>query len=426
MRVGGSKQLQRGSRMTGALLYINGRKNRHERLAEVLAAHRLGFDVVLLADVSPAIGLKCYRHVEVVDTQDVTACLAVVDRLKTVFKFAGVVNWSETDVLLRHTLARYLELPGMSADAALRCRDKVKMKKALASFPDVLPRFASISSRKELDVALSHIGYPSVLKPAGGSGSKGIFVLQQERDVDFAFGELSRIVQSDFDRVFTNFEGKFILEEYLDGPEVSVEGLVGDDGVEIVGITDKWTTYPFSIEVRHVFPSNKPQDLQEEIRRKTEIVVSALGIRHSVFHLEGRCTRNGFRLIECAARPAGDYITTHLLPLSMGGEHLENCLRVTAKLPIVKRLRPLFYSTARFLLAPRPGRFAGIGGIDRMVQSSLIEHIFVHASRGDEIQLPPTDFAGHRVGVIIARGENYRELVSSTEEVAAAASVSVH
>ena len=98
--------------------------------------------------------------------------------------------------------------------------------------------------------------------------------------------------------------------------------------VFIAGITDKRVTPKFSLEYIAFFPSDKPEKVKDEIKKKTKLAIQSLKIDHCAFHLEGRLTKSGFKVIEIAARPAGGFITSHLIRLSSGHSFIEKIIDV--------------------------------------------------------------------------------------------------
>lgn len=392
------------------LLYVNGRKNYHERLEETLVGRELGYQILALSDAVPDHVRRLVADFREVDTQDYQQCVDIARHWSRQHRVAGIVNWSETDVPLRNLLATELGLPGTPRAAVELARNKLQMRRALAHL-DVGPRFAEVNSEADLFEAIATVGLPAILKPTGGSGSKGILEIHRQQDAMAAFRVLQGIATAQFDAVFRGSEHRYILEELLDGDEVSVEGFVRTGEITISGITDKTTTLPYHIEMRHVFPSAKPDATQHDIMSKAKQIVSALGLDNCAFHLEGRCTSRGFRLIECAARPGGGYITTHLLPLSIGRGHLRNCVRVATSLPLEPLVHPGMTSCVRFVLADQAGRFSGFGTPAAFAIPQEVQHIFVHAHHGDSIRLPPQDYAAHRVGAVIGMSTDREALI---------------
>src|SRR5207253_9918935 len=127
-----------------------------------------------------------------------------------------------------------------------------------------------------------------------------------------------------------------IVEEFLDDDEFSVEAFVQDGRVEIVGVTDKVTSPGFHLELRHVFPSGLDAKGLAAIEEGTRLVATTLGMDFCSVHLEAKLGRGGFRFAEVAARPAGDYIATHVLPLASGVHYLENAVRAAVGPPLAR------------------------------------------------------------------------------------------
>lgn len=403
---------------TPTVLFVNMRSTGPERRAAVFAAWQLGYQVVLLADSVPASIRSLLADVEIVDTYDWEQALRAARDLARRYQIQGVVTWSDRDVELVAQIGQALGLPAPSPAAAQKARNKYIMKQALAHLPGLVPRHARVCSWPELEQAIQEIGFPAVLKPTGASASKGIFELHRPADLQGAFAALQDFARPAVDPIFRTYGAEFILEEFLSGPEVSVEGWVFQGEVEVVGITDKQTTEPFHLEYQHLYPSALPEAAQQEIRTKAGQIVKTLDLNNCAFHLEGKLTPNGFRLIEIAARIGGDYITSHLIPLSSGLNFYAQVLRVvTGQRP--QRDAPLqVYSGARFLLAPGEGTFRGLTGLEQVMHRSSVEHCFMESAPGASILLPPRHFAAQRVGAVLVRDPNYTVVEQTLADIA--------
>lgn len=403
---------------TVAVLFVNLRQSPHEDRAALLAAQRLGYEVILLADRVPSYAAGFVSEVETVNTYDLEQALAKARLLINRHHVRGVVTWGDRDVELIAQIGQSFGLPAPSPAAARRARNKFEMKQALAHLPGIVPQHARVRTLDELKVAVREIGLPAVLKPTGASGSKGIFELRRPEDLLSAFTHLQNIARPDFDPIFHYYGAEFILEEFLSGPEFSVEGWIYGGEVWIAGITDKWTTNPFHLEYQHIHPSRLAERDKQEVLVKTVQVVKALGLDNSTFHLEGKLTPQGFRLVEVAARIGGDYITSHLVPLSTGIDFYAQVIRVaTGKQPIVEPQHGR-YAGVRFLLANTEGLLVGLKGIETMLSLTAVEHLFVEQAPGNEILLPPRHFDSQRIAAVIARHADYALVDSMLKEAA--------
>ncbi len=410
---------------TPTLLFINLRSPDPERKAALFAARQLGYQVVLLADSIPTFGKELFTAVEIVDTYDWDQALSAARKIAQRFQIHGVVTWSDRDVELVAQIGQALDLPAPSPVAAQKARNKFIMKQALAHLPGVVPRHERVRTWSELETAIQAIGFPAILKPTGASASKGIFELHQSSDLHTAFTVLQDFAQPAVDPIFRTYGAEFILEEFMSGPEVSVEGWIFQGHVEVVGITDKKTTDPFHLEYQHIYPSALPDADQRDIIAKTIQVIKTLDLNNCAFHLEGKLTPHGFRLIEIAARIGGDYITSHLIPLSTGINFYAQVIRVvTGQQPHLETTSHL-YTGARFLLANSEGTFGGFNGIEHALHQFSVEHFFLESLPGATIQLPPHHFGAQRVAAVLARHPAYASVEQTLDEIARRCTVTI-
>ena len=401
------------------VLFVNLRRAPQEARQILLAGRRLGYDIVLLTDNLPPHVAQLIAGSEVVDTYDFEKALAAARSLASRFRIEGVITWADRDVELVAHIGQMLGLRAPTPPAARRARNKFEMKQALDHIPGLVPRHARVRTRQDLEAAIRQIGFPAVLKPVGASGSKGIFELHKQEDVEWAFGKLQEIARPEFDPIFRHYGNELILEEFVPGPEVSVEGWIFDGEVSVVGITDKWTTEPWHLELQHIHPSRLPVADREEIMSKTRLVVKTLGLDYCAFHLEGKLTPAGFRLGEVAARVGGDYITSHLVTMSKGIDFFGELLRlVTGHRPSSEPKQTIGAAGVRFLLAETEGRFAGIHGIEKVLALRDVEHVFLETPPGGSVLLPPRGFLTARIAAVVARHPEYETVAATLEQAA--------
>lgn len=153
------------------------------------------------------------------------------------------------------------------------------------------------------------IEFPVITKPVDKSGSRGINVARNADELKNALTD--SFACSDIKRV--------IVEEYMDGPEVSVEVLIQDGEPHVLQVTDKLTTgEPHFIEIGHSQPSRLPGDAVQAIRELAYNAVKAVGIKDGCAHAEIKLTSKGPKMVEIAGRMGADFITTVLVPMTTG------------------------------------------------------------------------------------------------------------
>lgn len=389
------------------VVFLNLRRTSLEYCGAIDAAERLGYRVALVADSVPRdLPPNRVSMVRQVDTYDPEAVDSAVHGVRDKYKVAGVVTWSDRDVETVARLADWLDVPGPSPTSARAARNKVLMREALGDVPWTTPIHARVGCEGDVDRAAAKVGFPGVLKPSSGSGSKGIFVVRDNDELKAAFNRLSRYVTPSEDKIFTHYPGELIYEELMTGTEHSVEGLVSGGEISIVGVTDKVTLPPYQLEVGHVFPSTLPKETLAEIDGLTLTILKTLGLDNCAFHLECMVQKDGVRLVEVAARTGGDFIASHLVGLSTGTPFCENVIRVATGQQPVPHAQPSRYSGVQKIMADRPGVFLGASGCERAMRKEGVVHVVMERQPGAMIRLPPDDYVSSTLGAVIAVGES--------------------
>lgn len=393
--------------------YLNMRRTPTEQAGPLKAALRAGVEVILIGDGVPA-GLPTSlvtsqrKVASIFDTHDVLSVLATELAGRPL---AGVVTWSDAAVETVAAVGAAYGVPTASPSAAKICRDKALMRAALSERrADLCPRFARVSSWEETVAAAEGMAFPLILKPVAGSGSKGIYRAEDAAQLREAHEALTALVDPARDPIFTGHKDDLIVEEFLQGSEHSVEGVVQGGALTVFGVTDKRTTEPYRLEVGHVFPSQLPDAALASIHELVVEAVGAFGLDDSAFHLECMVGHDGkARLIECAARGAGDYIVSDLIGLATGESGATNVLRVAlGEAP--RTVPPTVVAGVRKVMAPRAGRFEELTGLDEVLRIPGVEKVVLERQRGATVRLPPEDFASVVIGAVIASAPTAVEL----------------
>ncbi|PWZ90039.1 ATP-grasp domain-containing protein [Staphylococcus pseudintermedius] len=392
------------------LLFINLRSHKVERIAPVIEAKRQGYHVVLMTDHDPQLIDSGLDEVIEIDTYDETAVVEAVIAYHQQHHLSGILTWSDKDVELVAQLNDRLQLPGIPVSHVKNARNKYLMRMAFDQVPDISPDYENVRSEVDLRHAVARIGTPGILKPVGASGSKGIFKIESEECIEYVYETLRHATSPERDKVYHYYPNDYIYEGYLVGEEVSVEGVVQNGEVRIAGITDKAVTPEYSLEYIAIFPSDKNAALQQEIKTKATQAIQSLGIDHCAFHLEGRVTKDGFKVIESAARPGGGFIASHLIPGASGHSYIEKILDVAVGNDVTENW-PTFDQTSKKMcfysvMAEQAGIFKGVQGLDRLVEIPGVHYVVSLKNYGDSVILPPEHFSSCFVLNIVFEAES--------------------
>lgn len=377
------------------------------QLPAIEKAKNMGLRVIAV-DMNPeAVGFSVEGiEKEVISTIDTPAVLEAARR----HQIDGIMTLA-TDMPMRTVaaVARELNLVGISDDTALKATNKAFMREALKVGDVPIPMFFRVSSKQEYLKAVEAVrlaGYRCIIKPADNSGSRGINLLSdfEKETVETAY-EYSK--QS-------SISGELMVEEYMEGPEVSVETLSTNGVCHVIQITDKLTTgMPYFVEMGHSEPSCLPNTIQEEIRKVAIAANKAIGIQDGPSHTEIKVTKDGPKIVELGARLGGDNITTHLVPLSTGVNMVECCIRIALGEKPDLDVKFQKGSAIRYFKADK-GKITGICGIDEAKRIDGLKQISVVHGVGEE--LCGIRSSGDRAGFIIAQAETAEKAVEICEK----------
>ncbi|WP_265445384.1 ATP-grasp domain-containing protein [Flexivirga meconopsidis] len=237
-----------------------------------------------------------------VDTADIAATGRALRELHRRTPIGALFPGQEQAVQPAARLAVELGLRTPGPVVAQRLRHKHLMRDAVRNAGIDQPRYVAVTGSAAVRAALRVTGTPSVVKPVDQSGSLGVRKVETVSDARAAMAQIARLVEVDEDH-------PILVEEYVEGPEFSVEGVVADGTVHVVGVTEKRLgSEPTFVEIGHLVPAGIDDRCQQELREYARKVVHALGLRLGPFHLEVRMGVRGPMLMEVAARLPGDRI----------------------------------------------------------------------------------------------------------------------
>lgn len=374
------------------------------QLPAYLAAKKRGLRVIGVDKNPQAVGLAHADVAENVDTRDVEGILRVARREQ----IGGVLTLcTDMPVIGVARVAAELQLPALSPAAAERATDKALMRVTLNSQGAPVPRFFVVQTVSEALEIVQALEFPVIVKPTKSSGSRGVTTVR-------AIEHLAAAVA----RAQTQNSGMAVLiEEFIDGPEVSVESISVGKTHHIVAITDKRTTgEPHWVEVGHVQPCRLSHDVQEQIKAATVASLDALGIRDAAGHTEIKIGAHGPKIMEIGARLGGDYITTELTPRSTGVDMVEAIIDLAlGRTPTITPLKK--QGAAICYLTSRPGRIRAIAGVEDAQQVPGVCRIEIHAKEGEDIR--PILSSLDRPGFVICEGDNAQQAEERAKNAAA-------
>lgn len=327
---------------------------------------------------------------------------AILEAAKT-FKPDGIATM-QTDMPMRAIgkVNEELGLCGIDRKTAIIATDKIKMIQCFKEKQVESPWFLIIDN--DLKEKVDLLKYPCIFKPADNSGSRGVFLVKSPLEVKKAY---------EYSKNFSR-EGKVLVEEYMQGPEVSVEVLVWNGSVSVIAVTDKMTTgAPFFVEMGHKEPSDLGKINIEKISDLAKKAVNAVGIKNGEAHVEIILTKEGPKVVELGARLGGDFITSYLVPLSTGVDMLTATLKIACGEEPDTTIKIQKGSAIRYISAEE-GIIHSIEGIEEAEKLSGINRTLFFKKIGDKSKEIHNSL--DRIGCVIAEGKDAKEANSRCEE----------
>lgn len=235
----------------------------------------------------------------------------------------GVIT-AATDkpVLMMCRVANELNLAFPSYDSCDTVLDKAKFKAFLES--NNLPHAKGFMLEGNTLPESLNLSFPVITKPVTNSGSRGVIKAGNREELLVAVEETLKHTK----------DGRFLVEEYIEGDEISVEAMVQDGVVYIIQVTDKIVTSPpYNVELGHVQPSRYSY-LKQEIEKLLQTIVEKTGLNNCALHPELKVKDNQLTIIEIGPRLGGDFITSHLVPLSTGVNMEDLLIQISLGIPI--------------------------------------------------------------------------------------------
>ncbi|WP_175647643.1 ATP-grasp domain-containing protein [Streptomyces cyaneochromogenes] len=335
------------------------------------------------------------RNVITADTNDLDALLPEVERLHSVLGFDGVITSCDYYLPTVARIAGHLGLPGPGPEAVENACRKDATRRVLADAGLPGPRFAVHEEWADLARAAKEIGYPLVAKPVDLCA--GMYVRRVDDEDQLA--ELFRAL-AEFP---VNARGQrrtpaVLLEELLDGPEVSVETVSHGGAVHLVGVTDKSIGgAPAFIETGHMFPAALPLADTDAVEQTALGALKALGLTDGVVaHTEIKLTSAGPRLVEVNPRPAGNRITElvrHVTGIDLAAAFVDVAL---GREPDLRRTDTGLRSAAiGFLVPDRAGTLQTLDGGQLADEPGVLEVQLAESGKTVKAAGSNNEYLGH-------------------------------
>ena len=391
------------------------------------AALKLDVEVVVASEEAATTADLSPRHTLVLDFGAPAIATQAICEFNTTYPLTAIVGVDDDTTLLATTASAALGLPHNPVASAKATRDKYLLRRTLATNAVSVPayqRFSIYDDPNEIAAKLGNldtqVGFPCVIKPLSLSASRGVIRADTPTEFIEAFQRTTKLLLTLQDANGHNssqehFSQYLLVEDYIPGIEVALEGILLDGELKTLTIFDKPDPLegPFFEETLYITPSRLSSDIQAALHRATAEAADALGLRHGPVHAELRYNDKGAHLIEIAARTIGG-LCSRTLRFGTGMSLEELVIRHAIGQPIEALQREQQAAGVMMIPVPKAGILGEIRGKAAARRVSEIVEVNITIPIGGEVV--PLPEGARYLGFIFARAETSETVETALRE----------
>jgi biotin carboxylase len=339
------------------------------------AAARLEIDVILASNRCRVLAAEWPEHfglsLPFASLPDAVDKAYAALRDKTI---DAIVAADDYTTILAALLNEKFKLHGNRHESVEKTRNKLSMRRALAEGGLASPRFFATKIDSPPESCLPKVEFPVVLKPLLLSGSRGVIRANNPDEFVAAFHRIAVLLRDrEFFQMRSAAAKRILVESYIPGSEVAVEGLLTNGNLRVLAIFDKPDPLegPFFEETIYVTPSRLSPETQNQILGAVSHACKILGLHHGPIHAEARLNEQGVFILEVAARTIGG-LCSRTLKFGAGLSLEELVLRHAIGENVDEIMRLMGAAGVMMLPIPRSGRLHAVTGLE---EARAVPHI---------------------------------------------------
>ena len=322
----------------------------------------------------------------------------------------GVIHpCSEVSMNVMGRINEELGLSGITKEQAIRATNKHLMREAFEAYGAPSPKSILTESAEDAWEHLQNdFSTDGILKPSRNSGSRGI--AKVTRDMPKEEFKKAYYIALEESR-----DKSVLIEQFIEGPEFSIEIIVWNGQVNVLTVTDKKTTEaPHFVELGHNQPSCHSAEEVEALKAAAVAGVKALGVNNCACHAEAKLMDGKAYLMEIGARLGGDFISTELTHLSTGVDMVAAAINCALGIePCLEPTEPKHGVCIRYF-CPKPGKLVSISNTE-VLNDPRVYMWEIYYKEGDMI--PEVTSSLCRSGHVIVTDETPQKAIEYAENL---------
>ncbi len=379
----------------------------------IRTARSRGWETVVIDGNSEAPCRMLADRFEPIDLKDVSSIVSFAQSLKRDGGLDGIFTAATDFSVPVAAAAEACGLPGHSLQAAINASDKLAMRACFAGAGLPSPRCVGVDAGTVVvvDRLLDDAGitFPVVVKPVDNMGARGCMRIDHPASLSAAC----------VDAISYSRSGRAIIEQYMDGPEFSLEALVFDGEFHLTGFADRHIHFPpYFVEMGHTIPAGCSGEQYDRIVSVFRAGAEALGLTHGAAKGDIKLTGQGPMIGEIAARLSGGYMSGWTFPYSTGIDLTGAALSLAVGERPASLEPGISRTCAERAWISIPGAVAEVTGLEQAGKMPGVRDVFPRARAGDIVSFPRNNV--EKCGNCLAVSEDPSEACRYAEEACAA------
>lgn len=379
-----------------------------EQTIAIELAKKMGLRVIAVDGNSNAQGLKIADIGINADIKNIKTMIEIGKK----YNIDGVMTHAVEIPQVVAAVAKALNLPGLDPIIAGIATNKLERIKSLTEHGVPCPKFETAKTIEEARENAKKINFPCVFKPVDNAGARGISLVRSKDEIERAYKEANSF--SKFNLV--------LIEEYLEGHELSTEAFVIGDEIYHTSFDDrnyknKEKYFPYFVEDGGDLPTELSEQEINKVKMAIEKAIKALGINFGAAKGDIVIDKEGPKILEMAARTSGGFFCSVQTPIHNGIQILKPLISISVGNKIDRNdLRPKYNrpSIERYIMS-KPGIIKSITGIEKAAKAPGILFLKLLEPYKKNSLIPKTVGNITKIGVVIGTGETKENAIKSTE-----------
>ncbi len=379
--------------------------------AFMTAADKLDLKILVVTDNSQVFSDQFPDNIITMNFDHWTEKLDEISEWSDRFNLMAVIGVDEESILLAAIFSQYLGIEHNSIESVMRTKNKLLMRFELKKARMNCPWFRSFSIEKLPDDIIEEINFPCVIKPTFLSASQGVLRVNNEQEFKEGFQILTDLLSQKKIKKRGGEEANYIMvEEYIPGNEVSIEGIVSQGKLKILAIFDKPEPLegPTFEETIFVTPTTLSGSMQSSLYETAQQAMETLGIVKGPVHIEVRINSNGNYILECASRSIGG-MCSKILEFQGGMSLEELILRSSLGRNIEKSNLSDTAKGVMMMPIKNSGKLKEMRGVEEAISVDGITDLQITIKPGE--MLDPLPKGDRYLGFLFAEGKNQEMVI---------------